>query len=466
MTSSMTSSTRRRPTAITSALSIERNPSVILTDPARKGLRLVPQAGRRVWVYRYRAADGRLRQMKLGEYPMMSWKLAGQEWQKHKVERDAPSGGDPVAVVRARKQKARRERDQQRAAAFTVQQLCDEYVRYLRDGGKKGRRDGVKRASEIERMLNHDVIAKLGNQQAAGIRRRQVQDLIDSIKRRAPRIAAMVLQALKAAYERAIVNEKLNCANPCSGVEAPPAVRRTRALDQSEVRQLYAWLPTARLSQSSRDLMELELLTAARQGEICGAPWSEVDLDNAIWTLPGSRTKNGLPHTIYLSRQAVALLRKRRETTRGSRWVFPRPNTDKPIGPHGIVWALALARDDCPVAHFTCHDLRRTALTGLARIKCPRVVQDRIANHVDGSISATYDRHTYDVEAKEWWQRWADELDGLRAHAGSSVESKAATSRPVGRAPGRRASAEERARGTQPRRRQAPSSAISPDHHI
>lgn len=421
MTTSMTSGTRRQTTPITSALSIDRNPSMILTDPARKGLRLVPQAGRRVWVYRYRAADGRLRQMKLGEYPIMSWKLAGQEWQKHKVERDAPSGGDPVAVVLARKQKARRERDEQRAAAFTVQQLCEDYVRYLQGGGKKGRRDGVKRAAEIERMLNHDVVAKLGDQQAAAISRRQVQDLIDGIKRRAPRIAAMVLQALKAAYERAVVYEKLNCANPCSGVEAPPAVRRTRALDQSEVRQLFAWLPTARLSQSSRDLMELELLTAARQGEICGAPWSEIDLENATWTLPSSRTKNGLPHTIYLSRQAVALLRKRRATTRGSRWVFPRPNADKPIGPHGIVWALAQARDDCPVAHFTCHDLRRTALTGLARIKCPRVVQDRIANHVDGSISATYDRHTYDAEAKEWWQRWADELDGLQAGGDSVV---------------------------------------------
>lgn len=236
----------------------------------------------------------------------------------------------------------------------------------------------------------------------------------------------MSLQALKAAYERAVVNEKLTCANPCSGVEAPTAVRRERALDESELRQFYAWLPTARLSQSNRDQMELELLTGCRQGEICGAPWSEIDLDNAIWTLPGSRTKNGLPHTIYFSRQAVALLRRRREIRRGIKWVFPRPNADKPIDPHGIVWALSQARDDCPVAHFTCHDLRRTALTGLARIKCPRVVQDRIANHVDGSVSATYDRHSYDAEAKEWWQRWADELDRLRAYAGSSVEPNAA----------------------------------------
>lgn len=97
----MTDGDERSINRITSALSIDRNPGVILTDPARKGLRLVPVGNRRrVWKYRYRASDGRLRQLQLGEYPTMSWKRAGQEWQKHKVERDAPSGGDPVAVIR------------------------------------------------------------------------------------------------------------------------------------------------------------------------------------------------------------------------------------------------------------------------------------------------------------------------------------------------------------------------------
>jgi hypothetical protein len=32
------------------------------------------------------------------------------------------------------------------------------------------------------------------------------------------------------------------------------------------------------------------------------------------------------------------------------------------------------------------HDLRCTAATGLAKLGCPRVVQDRILNHVNGSV--------------------------------------------------------------------------------
>jgi len=63
----------------------------------------------------------------------------------------------------------------------------------------------------------------------------------------------------------------------------------------------------------------------------------------------------------------------------------------------------------------TVHDLRRTAATGLAKLGCPRVVQDRILNHVDGSVSAIYDRHRYHAEARAWLQKWADYPDALTA---------------------------------------------------
>jgi integrase len=59
------------------------------------------------------------------------------------------------------------------------------------------------------------------------------------------------------------------------------------------------------------------------------------------------------------------------------------------------------------------HDLRRTVATGLARLGCPRVVQDRILNHVDSSVSAIYDRYRYDAEARAWLQKWADHMDAL-----------------------------------------------------
>jgi integrase len=62
---------------------------------------------------------------------------------------------------------------------------------------------------------------------------------------------------------------------------------------------------------------------------------------------------------------------------------------------------------------WSVHDLRRTVATGLAKLGCPRVVQDRIVNHVDTSVSAIYDRHHYNAEARDWLQKWADHVEAL-----------------------------------------------------
>ena len=64
---------------------------------------------------------------------------------------------------------------------------------------------------------------------------------------------------------------------------------------------------------------------------------------------------------------------------------------------------------------WTVHDLRRTVATGLAKLGCPRVVQDRILNHVGSSVSAIYDRHRYDAEARVWLQKRVDHCDALTA---------------------------------------------------
>jgi integrase len=43
------------------------------------------------------------------------------------------------------------------------------------------------------------------------------------------------------------------------------------------------------------------ILTAARTGEILGAQWSEMDLEQEVWTIPAARTKAGREHRVPLS---------------------------------------------------------------------------------------------------------------------------------------------------------------------
>jgi integrase len=81
------------------------------------------------------------------------------------------------------------------------------------------------------------------------------------------------------------------------------------------------------------------VLTAFRPSELRQAPWSEFDLDSAIWTIPKERMKARRPHVVPLPRQSVAILRQLEEITGEYPLVFPGQNSsdlpmsDKTINP-------------------------------------------------------------------------------------------------------------------------------------
>src|SRR6476660_7701732 len=67
--------------------------------------------------------------------------------------------------------------------------------------------------------------------------------------------------------------------------------------------------------------LELCILTAARSGELLGMRWDEIDIQNAVWSLPAGRMKAGRPHRVPLSNRALAMLRTLKRSKR-SEFVF------------------------------------------------------------------------------------------------------------------------------------------------
>ncbi len=55
--------------------------------------------------------------------------------------------------------------------------------------------------------------------------------------------------------------------------------------------------------------LEFTILTAARSGEVRGATWNEIDMDNRTWTIPGKRMKSAKQHRVPLSNAAMDVLR-------------------------------------------------------------------------------------------------------------------------------------------------------------
>lgn len=72
-----------------------------------------------------------------------------------------------------------------------------------------------------------------------------------------------------------------------------------------------AFMQTLRGRESfSRMALEFAILTAARSGEVRGACWDEMDLDNALWTIPAKRMKANREHVVPLSTSAIRILRR------------------------------------------------------------------------------------------------------------------------------------------------------------
>ncbi len=60
--------------------------------------------------------------------------------------------------------------------------------------------------------------------------------------------------------------------------------------------------------------------------------WLEIDFEKAVWMIPTTRMKMREPHTVPLSRQAVAILGEMCGLSGSGRYVFPSISTRaKPI---------------------------------------------------------------------------------------------------------------------------------------
>ncbi len=113
---------------------------------------------------------------------------------------------------------------------------------------------------------------------------------------------------------------------------------------------------------------------------------------------------------MHLSNEATAVLN--RTPTMGD-FVFSLSGT-KPFQ------SFSAAKRDLDklsgVSDWRLHDLRRTCVSGMARLGIAPHVADKVLNHQTGTISgvaAVYQRHEFLAERREALDRWGGHLAGL-----------------------------------------------------
>jgi integrase len=132
------------------------------------------------------------------------------------------------------------------------------------------------------------------------------------------------------------------------------------------------------------------LLTGQRRGELALARWSHIDFEGATWEIPDENAKGGRGHVVPLTDWVVEEFRALQREAEGSPWVLPAGDRAKHIDPKQLTRSVAKCQDRFKVrgiAEFTLHDLRRTCRTGLAKLKVPPHIAERVLNHAQETIA-------------------------------------------------------------------------------
>jgi len=190
--------------------------------------------------------------------------------------------------------------------------------------------------------------------------------------------------------------------SPAEGVPLPAKeVARDRVLDDEELAKVI--LAARKIGGPYGGIVEFLALTGQRREEVSRLQWEELDLARRIWTIPKSRTKNAKAHAVHLSEQSLAVLKR------------ADPNSPLVFSLTGIKPFQEFSRAKrvldqlSGVTEWRLHDLRRTCVSGMARLGIAPHVADKILNHQSGTISgvaAVYQRHEFLTERREALERW------------------------------------------------------------
>lgn len=358
-------------------------------DARTAGLALrVTAEGTKIWSIRYRPKGKPQRRATLGHYPVMSLAKARTEAAQYTAA--AKLGRDLAA-----------ERDAEHLADQTQRRtLRDVLTAYVAEHCKLSQRSW----KETERVFDlHLAHTALADKPLAEIKRGDIQDLQRGLIQRGYKAQTnRVLTQVKAALNWAVDQEWID-ANPAARVKRQSAleVPRDRVLSPSELRAL--WIASDTLSEPSRTLVKMLMLTGQRGDEVRGMRWDELDRSNSLWIIPAERSKTKRSHLVPLPRDVAALLAA---LPRLGPFVFTVTGV-KPYA--GQVRLKRILDRDAKTAEWPSwvfHDFRRTAGTVMAQLGVGDRMIARVLGHAqEGVTEKHYNRYRYLEEQRAALQR-------------------------------------------------------------
>jgi integrase len=367
----------------------------------------VSTSGLKSWRYRFKVG-GKESTFTIGEYPKVTLEQA--RLARMDAREKVRDGESPTLI---RKQEKKIKNDKRRTIDLekinTFKNISLEWVGIQRNSWS------YNHAEAVINTLQRDAFPEIGEQPIDTISPPLILNIIRKIENRGSlEIARKVLQRMNAVFRYAVQTGRAtyNPASDMKGVLKPKKTNHRPALTSDELPEFIKTLSNGDIHTTTRLAIQFVILTAARSGEVRGATWDEIYLNDRLWKIPAERMKMNTPHTVPLSTQAIAILKRVGKLYGEEGRIFPGIRQDsKQLSENTMLYALYRLGYH---SKATMHGFRATFSTIANESGFDGdVIEKALAHEERNKVRAAYHRSEYIEQRRELMQWWGDLLQKL-----------------------------------------------------
>lgn len=381
-----------------------RTKKLIKIDRDGLNARLSPK-GKITYMLRYYYNNKR-NDLDIGTYPLTSLKEARVEVTR--LRKKLEQGHNPKVVRQLERQAI--------IAAKSLQALFDLWYETYCIKNKKGH-------VEIKRSFEIHVFPRVGSLPAEKIDLHEWLSILEGLADKKPAIAERVLVNAKQMLKFA-VKRKLITSNPLSDIYAKEDLQiKKRSVDRTfsdeEIKMFWVAVDRSRITPKNKLFMKLCLIYGCRNGELRVAEKAHFDFKKMVWTIPPENHKlgknSGKPLLRPITKSIESYLKQAFELSGLSKYVFTNDGLDEVLGkraplalPYNVMQYLR-RHESYELAHFSTHDLRRTARSNFSTLTEFHVAEIMLGHSI-GRIVQTYDKYDYLKEQAAAYEAWCERL--------------------------------------------------------
>ncbi|QVX40788.1 tyrosine-type recombinase/integrase (plasmid) [Ralstonia solanacearum] len=362
----------------------------------------VATSGVKSWHFRY-SLGKRQRRISFGTYPEITLQRARELTLAARTQ--VANGLDPADHRPTNKRRTSADKDD------TFKSAAERWL--------KGKQVGGRASSTLDKMrtyLDKDILPELGSKPLKDITRADCTHLQERIEKRgALNVAKKTRGWLREIFSQAIARGLCEY-NPASELrfiaKEPPKSKPYPHLLEPELPAFLNALHQSRSRLIAKTAAQMALLTASRPGMVRFAEWSEIHLDNALWTISAQKMKMKRKHVVPLPTQLVDTLRQLHRLTGQHQRLFPGIGAKNEVISENTINGVftRIGYKGRMVGHGTRH----TASTLLREHDWNKDHVEAQLAHIEKGAAGDYNHAIYLPQRRAMMQWYADYLDALQ----------------------------------------------------